>query len=405
MLLNIAKEMEQLKSVDEDVTTELAMLYRTIADLTMMVRNQDGGGAQELSADMKAETSPNRLKFEIIDTDTPRKVAPYDSLLTSIDASKFMVRGPMYTVDGKKVPSGPSVYEFLGWNGFKVKSKFYHASRFITAPLPPKIREDLLAKKKVMSEEEFEELKSKTLKHLTSYVNGIPRYVVVNLQTPDYDPKVFGGPWDGQGFGVVVFFSLTDAAVRQLEREESKKDEDDKEEDEEEKKEEEKEQESEENPIHPHAVKLLQRFMSGDLSTASDRSTLLGRSKCFPVCMNFEDIANMNRFVVKSLKRYNGKPLLTAPQHIFYRGNGYMELNMDLHRYSYVQRSLSRAARSIYNKAVLGVAFSVEGRDFKELPEQMYACVSLDRLNFDELLPIEDFYDVPEDRLPGHTRW
>ena len=120
MLLNIAKEMEQLKSVDEDVTTELAMLYRTIADLTMMVRNQDGGGAQELSADMKAETSPNRLKFEIIDTDTPRKVAPYDSLLTSIDASKFMVRGPMYTVDGKKVPSGPSVYEFLGWNGFKV---------------------------------------------------------------------------------------------------------------------------------------------------------------------------------------------------------------------------------------------------------------------------------------------
>ena len=78
-----------------------------------------------------------------------------------------------------------------------------------------------------------------------------------------------------------------------------------------------------------------------------------------------------------------------------------MELNMDLHRYSYVSRSLNRASRSIYNKAVLGLAFGVEARSIEELPEQLYACVSLHQLNFDALTPLEEVYQVPTDRLPG----
>jgi len=426
-LIAIARDMEQSKNVDNDVTTELATLYRTIADLTLVRNQQDSLGGE---SDTKVRKAPNGLKFEILDMDTPRRIAPYNSVLSSIEASKFMVRGPTYTQDGIKVPSGKSVYEFVGWDGFKVKSKFYHASRFITAPLPPKIRKLILEKKETMSKEEFEELKQKTRAFLSSSVNGVPRYFVVNLQSPDYDPKVFGGPWDGPGFGIVAFFCLSDAAVRQLKaietggddddddhdhdndgdiemKEEEEEEEEDEEEDDEKKRNEDNDGKSsqkekeEKNPFHPHAVKLLQRFMNGDLETATDRSTLLGRSKCFPVCMNFENIANMNQFVVKSLNRYNGKPLLTAPKHVFYRGDGYMELNMDLHRYSYVSRSLNRASRSIYNKAVLGLAFGVEARSIEELPEQLYACVSLHQLNFDALTPLEEVYQVPTDRLPG----
>ena len=82
-----------------------------------------------------------------------------------------------------------------------------------------------------------------------------------------------------------------------------------------------------------------------------------------------------------------------------------MEYVMDLHRYSYFQRTLSRAARPLYSRGTFALGFAVEGRELSELPEQISFSCQMEKVDFDNLVPIEAVYDVPKERVPGHKRW
>jgi hypothetical protein len=62
---------------------------------------------------------------------------------------------------------------------------------------------------------------------------------------------------------------------------------------------------------------------------------------------NLEEVgAKLPSPIMKLLRRFNGKPVLTRPEHTFYRGKGnaYLEISMDGHRYSYATRAAVRAS-------------------------------------------------------------
>lgn len=480
-LLRLAAKMEGCSTSDLGpsgvLADELADLYRAVADMMDIRELDEDEETTSSESTHPPEGDGDHLLFEIVATSTPRFVLPYWSSMKPMDPSYFMVRGPTYLQDGGvKIPSGPAVYEYVGWDGFRVKSKFYHASRFMTIPLPKRVKDEVLRRKASLSEEGFEALKKRTVDAMSCTVAGVPRYFVINLQLPDYDPSIYNGPWDGPGFALVAYFTLTESSMRQLEAMEASEtgkavssSADDftrvnvqgalrNEEDEEkvftngdrvlerarsnsrdrhdsadEKVQDDNDDELGEDgeegkntrnidldysfdsegviagsTIHPNALRLLRRYMSEpDLETAYDRSKgYLGRTKLWPVCQNLDELLpSLNGLVRKQLKRYNGKPLICAPLHKFYRGKGYVEYNMDLHRYSYLQRTLSRAVRPMYSRGQFAVGFSVEGRDAAELPEQMTVSCQIDKIDFENLTPIEEAYEVPEDRLPGHKRW
>lgn len=353
----------------------------------------------ELSKQPDGSLSPKQdyLLFEGLNAAAPRFAHPYASKVSAVKGSKFKLRGLTYPQDSVKVDSGPPIYDFIGWDAFDVKSKFYHASRFMTIPLPPSYRAEAAVKKKELSPSDFETYVQDTLKKLHTPVGGLPRNFILNLQAPNYDPFIYGGPWDGKGFAVTAYFHLSDAVIKQLESSDGVS-----------KTEDESVAGETKGPAtskpyaNPNTLRLLQKALQSDLLSANDRSTYLGRTKVCPVCFNLDEVTSISSFLRNSLARFNGKPLLAAPKQKYYRGHGYMELTLDLHVYNYLQRSLSAKSRSMYSEARLGLGICFEGRGEEELPEQMMACAEIDQLDFLKLTPMEQVYTVPDDRTPGH---
>ncbi|TMW63843.1 hypothetical protein Poli38472_002784 [Pythium oligandrum] len=171
---------------------------------------------------------------------------------------------------------------------------------------------------------------------------------VVNCQVPSYQPSnpLWGEKQgDGEGFNFVTYFAIPPNVREQL---------------------------NEAEPTH-QAVRLLKNFLH-------DSSTVRDRFKAIGIVVNPEE-QKLGRTERHLLETYNGQPILTRPQHRFYRTESYFEVDVDAHEFNYVARRGLVGVSEHFKNMVVDFGFVLEGQDDHELPEQILGGVRLCKID------------------------
>lgn len=88
--------------------------------------------------------------------------------------------------------------------------------------------------------------------------------------------------------------------------------------------------------------------------------------------------AKVGMFVRGLLKSHNAKPFLTGPHcHSFIRGPGYLEADIDVHRFCFAARKATYSFLESLKTMIIDIGFVVEGKDDSELPEQVLGCTKV----------------------------
>ncbi|KAG9155213.1 hypothetical protein Leryth_020460 [Lithospermum erythrorhizon] len=225
---------------------------------------------------------------------------------SQLEPCTFRVRGVNYLRDKKKefAPNYAAYYPF-GVDVFLSPKKIHHVAQFVELPTVDSSGE-------------------------------LPPILVVNVQVPLYPTAIFQGETDGKGMSFVLYFKILDNYTKEL---------------------------------PPQFQENIKRFIDNELEKVRgfpvdsivpyrERLKILGR------VANVEDLP-LNSAERKIMSAYNEKPVLSRPQHEFYAGANYFEIDIDMHRFSYI----SHLNLHTGNKA-------------EELPEQVLCCIRLNEIDY-----------------------
>lgn len=90
------------------------------------------------------------------------------------------------------------------------------------------------------------------------------------------------------------------------------------------------------------AVKLLER-LAASTGEPDDNTGIRSQVKMIAQVANPQEWHESGKFSkteLKLLQQYNAKPVLMRPVMRFYRGKNYLEIDFDLHNFSYVARKV-----------------------------------------------------------------